>query len=158
MSFQSVVQSIPNISGCYRNGIKALGGYSNKINPANPRNCSGSVDLDDCLHEAQPQASRWDYIIGYGNDAYFVEVHSASGQVSKVLDKAIWLRNWLKADGQPISNIHHKDKNFHWIPTNGVNIIGKQRLLLAQNKVILVNRLKLHKIVIVPFERLKNSG
>lgn len=143
MSFQNVVQSMPSIRGCYRIGLQALGNYRNKIAPANTRNCSGSVDLDDCLSEAEPQASRWDYIIGYKNEAYFVEVHSASGQVSKVLDKANWLRNWLKNDGESLSEIHYKNKNFHWIPTNGVNIIGKQRLLLAQNKVILVNPLRL---------------
>ena len=142
MSFENVVQSIPNIRGCYRNGLQALGGYSNKITPADTRNCSGSVDLDHCLHEAEPQASRWDYIIGYENEAYFVEVNSDSGQVSKVLEKSNWLRNSLKTDGQAVSNIHYKDKNFHWIPTNGVKIIGKQRLL-AENKVVIASRLRL---------------
>lgn len=143
MSFQKGVQSISGIRDCYRKGLQALGNYSNKIVPRNTRNCSGSVGLDSCLHPSKPQDSRCDYIIGYGNEAYFVEVHSAFGQVSKVLQKANWLRNWLKIDGQPISLIHHKNKNFHWIPTNGVGIIGKERFLLAQNKIIVASRLTL---------------
>lgn len=89
MSFQKGVQIIPGIRDCYRKGLQALGNYSNKIVPGNTRNCSGSVDLDNCLHPSKPKDPRWDYIIGYGNQAYFVEVHSASGQVSKVLQKQI---------------------------------------------------------------------
>lgn len=143
MSFQKVVQSLPDIGNCFEKGLQALGNYSTKILPTNPRNCSGSVDLDKCLQVSQPQASRWDYIIGYNDESYFAEVHSASGQVSKVIEKTNWLRNWLKNEGEPVAKIHHKGKNFHWIPTNGVKIIGNQRALLAQNKIIIVNRLSL---------------
>jgi len=143
MSFYKIIQSIPNIKDGYKKGLQALGTYSVKVIPANARNCNGSIDLDDCLKKSEPQASRWDFVLGYEEKSYFVEVHSASGQVSKVIEKTMWLRSWLKNEGESLAKIHHEQKNFHWIPTNGVNIIGKERLRLAQEKVIIVSRLRL---------------
>lgn len=144
MSFRDSIDHTPSISECYRTGLQAMGNHSNKIEAANTRLLNGSVDLDTCTQQANPQSNRWDYIIGYNEKAYFVEVHPASSsEVSAVKLKVDWLRNWLKHDGAAISAIHHDGKNFHWIPTNGVDIRGKGQFLLAQNKIVVVNRLRL---------------
>jgi len=142
MTFLQAVQGIPSISECKRPGLRALGNYSAKIAPHNPQNCTGSVDLDHCLRDSFPDSARWDYTIGYNNHAYFVEVHSASGKVSDVIEKVKWLRNWLKQEGAPLAAIHEPTKSFYWIPTNGVNIKGgKYWAQLIQNKVIVNSRL-----------------
>jgi hypothetical protein len=143
MSFRNAVLGTPSIAASYQNGLRALGAYSAKIAPANTRKCEGSVDLDACLRAGDPQGSRWDYAIGYEGLAYFAEVHSASGQVSKVIDKVNWLRNWLRNDGARLAAIHYPGGNFHWIPIGGVNILGKERLRLAQDKIVIKSRLSL---------------
>lgn len=144
MSFKKSIKKTPSISGCYEEGLRAMGSYSTKVQATNNSLLCGSVDLDACIKKANPHSSRWDYIVGYNEKAYFVEVHPASSsEVSTVLLKVNWLRNWLKHEGAAISAIHHDGKNFHWIPTNGVDIRGKGQFLLAQNKIVVVNRLRL---------------
>ena len=143
MSFIKAVQSTPAISSCYKLGLQALGNYSAKIAPENPRDCTGSVFFDACLEAVYPRAARWDYAVGYGSKAYFVEVHPASGQVSEMLAKAVWLRNWLKKDGAQLSAIHHDGETLFWIPTKGVNILRKDKIRLAQEKIVVKNPLKL---------------
>ncbi len=141
MSFQQAVQNTAPIAECYRNGLLALGNHSLKITPSVPRSCSGSIDLDTCLQPRFPNATRWDYALGYGDYAYFVEVHPASGQVSEMLNKVTWLRQWLKGEGALLAAIHHPGKTFHWLSTNGVKIMGKYQLQLALNKVVVANHL-----------------
>ena len=143
MSFPIAVQSIQAIARCYKPGLQALGANSNKIDPDNPRNCTGSVHLDTCLEKVYPGDSRWDYAIGYLTKAYFVEVHPASGQVSEMIAKATWLRNWLKNDGAPLAAIHHDRETLFWIPTKGVNILRKDTVRLAQEKIVVKNHLPL---------------
>lgn len=142
MSFQATAKSIKQLTACYKPGLQALGGNSSKIKLFDTRRCNGSIDLDNCLKHSHPNDSRWDFIIGYNDKAYFAEVHPASGQVSEVIAKVTWLRGWLKSTGAPLAAIH-ADGNFHWIPPSGVKIIGKQRQLLAQNKVVIKSQLNL---------------
>ena len=143
MSFQKAIQNIPAISKCYQNGLQALGNHSSMIVPSDPRNCNGSVDLDQCLANTFPNEARWDYAVGYNNRCYFIEVHPASGQVSQIIAKVTWLRNWLKVEGALLLAIHNDDQSFHWIPTSGVNIPQRYKAQLAQNKIIVKSSLTL---------------
>lgn len=140
MSFENVVNSIPSIAPCLKNGLKAMKANSSYITPADARKCDGSVDLDLCCSKREPNANRWDYIIGYNQKAYFIEVHPASGQTKEVIAKCKWLKNWLKTEGTSLTAIHD-DKVFHWLSTGKVRIPGSERALAQHG--IRVNSLKL---------------
>ena len=141
MSFQKAAKSIPSILPCFQNGLQAMGANSKFVRPSDTKSCEGSIDIDSCFRQAQQQATRWDYAIGYKGKSYFVEVHPANGQVSELIAKCTWLRTWLKAEGAPLAQIHG-DGVFHWLSTAGVNIIGNGKAKLAQHKII-INGLKL---------------
>lgn len=91
-TFKSIVQAIPAIAGAYREGLQALESKdAGKVKPQNPRKLSGSVYLDKCLKTTNPHDARWDYVIGYREKAYFVEVHPANtSNVDEVVKKKKW--------------------------------------------------------------------
>ena len=99
-TFKSIVQAIPAIAGAYREGLQALESKdAGKVKPQNPRKLSGSVYLDKCLKTTNPHDARWDYVIGYREKAYFVEVHPANtSNVDEVVKKKKWLDVWLKTN------------------------------------------------------------
>jgi hypothetical protein len=52
-----------------------------KIDPINPRNILGSVNIDAVYSEKEPNAPRWDCLVGYLSEApraCFVEFHEAN--------------------------------------------------------------------------------
>lgn len=82
MSFRNAVRNIPEIKGCLKDGLQALGRNSGKIKASKKRVLEGSVDIDTCVKNIYPNASRWDYVFGYRNKIYYVEVHQ--GKASEV--------------------------------------------------------------------------
>lgn len=113
---------IQSITNCYQPGLQALGKNSKKVKPQNSRICCGSVDLDSCLKAALPNDPRWDYIICYNEQIYFVEVHPAStSQVQKMIDKANWLKRWLVNEGAPLAE-RSADVPFQWVGTKDIAV------------------------------------
>lgn len=122
--FQQAIESTPEIANCYQLGISALGQYSNKIVPADTRQCEGSVDIDACTKAKYPRASRWDYAIGYANKVYFVEVHGATtSEVSAVEKKLIWLKDWLRAEAPELYALRANEKPYYWIQSGKFDIL-----------------------------------
>ena len=76
--------------------------------------------------------ARWDYGLGYRppaarrEQAVWIEVHSATtGEVSAVLRKLQWLRDWLNNGAGRLKRMTDRadsDIRFVWIASNGVNI------------------------------------
>ena len=99
-TFESIVQAIPAIASAYRDGLQALESKdAGKVKPQNPRNLSGSVYLDKCLEKTNPHDARWDYVIGYCEKAYFVEVHPANtSNVDEVVKKKKYPQSLLRRD------------------------------------------------------------
>ena len=113
---QTVAQAVGE--GCCRPGTQALSAHSRSISAHNTRSLVGSVDLDACLKAQYPDASRWDFAVGYGecNLLAFVEVHGA--KVSEILKKKQWLDNFLAGRGAAL-NAWAGQKIFVWAPTQG---------------------------------------
>lgn len=90
----AAIQATSDIFPCFHtNSLKTLGQYRKKVNLSKP--CQGSVDIDLRLSSKYPNSNRWDYVIGYGDCAYFLEVHSAeTSEVNVVLKKLNWLKDW----------------------------------------------------------------
>ena len=143
-TFKQAVEETEEIKNGYQNGLKALGNYSNKVELGDTKKCEGSVAIDDCTESLYPQENRWDYVFGYKGEAYFVEVHSAhTSEVSVVLKKLQWLKDWLNSKAPDIKKLQAKDKAFIWIQTNGNHIItnSKQSKILAQKGLKPVSKL-----------------
>jgi len=101
MSFKKDVESIKDINACYKPGLQALSGDSEKVKCKKTRDLDGSVNLDDCVKSKYPNDPRWDYIISYKDQNYFIEVHPAStGEVKEIIKKITWLKRWLKKKGK----------------------------------------------------------
>jgi hypothetical protein len=96
-----------------------LGGVERreKIDPINPRNILGSVNIDAVYSEKEPNAPRWDCLVGYLSEApraCFVEFHEANRDscITEVKSKLEWLMG--KLQGSPFLTPRWK-ASFHWI-------------------------------------------
>lgn len=130
MTFAEAVAATPEIAGAYQRGLQALKGeHRNRIEADDTRSLAGSVDLDRTLKTAYPQASRWDYAVGYpvaGHDdqVAYVEVHPANtSKVDDVIAKKNWLTNWLH--GKPLDGL--PKRGFYWVPSGGDHILRGSR-------------------------------
>lgn len=114
LSFSQAMSKINTLTS--QDGLTALKGNERcKILPTNKRMVNGSADIDSSYLASEPISQRWDYVIGYKNQAYFVEIHPAcTSQVAKVIGKLEWLKNKLKGDLHPLDRIK-ADTPFHWI-------------------------------------------
>ena len=123
MTFKQKVQNTQEIKNCYQKGLQALREKDkDKIEAQNTRKLNGSVNIDECLKNKYPNASRWDYAIGYNNQTYFVEVHPAIPREIKELAKKLnWLKNWKR--NTPFRN----DNNFYWVASGKVGISSKSK-------------------------------
>ena len=124
-SFQEAVAGTPDISACCRNGLEAvLQRHRSKILLQDPRGCEGSVDIDACVLAKYPNDSRWDYCFAYKGDVFFVEVHTAnSSEVSTVIRKLTWLKEWLNKNAPGINELKARHVTpFYWIQSAGFNI------------------------------------
>ncbi|WP_448529522.1 hypothetical protein [Raineya sp.] len=143
INFKDIVQKIEVLKNCYQNGLQALGNHSVSIQVENTRLCEGSIDLDNCLKEIYPSENRWDYVVGYENKSYFIEVHPAdTSDVKVIIKKAEWLKKLLDNEAKNLKAISHQV--FYWIATSGVKLKGnKYQKQLAQSKIVIVKVLKL---------------
>lgn len=145
-TFKSIVQAIPAIAGAYREGLQALESKdAGKVKPQNPRKLSGSVNLDKCLKTTNPHDARWDYVIGYREKAYFVEVHPANtSNVDEVVKKKKWLEVWLKTNALDLKAMM-AGTGYYWIASGKVAILpnSPQARKIAKNKLVLCKELNL---------------
>lgn len=145
-TFKSIVQAIPAIAGAYREGLQALESKdAGKVKPQNPRKLSGSVYLDKCLKATNPHDARWDYVIGYREKAYFVEVHPANtSNVDEVVKKKKWLDVWLKTNALDLKAMM-AGTGYYWIASGKVAILpnSPQARKIAKNKLVLCKELNL---------------
>lgn len=145
-TFKSIVQAIPAIAGAYREGLQALESKdAGKVKPQNPRKLSGSVYLDKCLKTSNPHDARWDYVIGYREKAYFVEVHPANtSNVDEVVKKKKWLDVWLKTNALDLKAMM-AGTSYYWIASGKVAILpnSPQARKIAKNKLVLCKELNL---------------
>ncbi len=139
--FQSAVYCIADLKDGYRKGLQALKGNSAKVSASNRQELLGSVDIDECTKKRYPNASRWDYVIGYARKAWFVEVHPANtSNVQEMLKKVLWLEGWLQKEGRPLATIRN-DSLHYWIPSGKMCILktSPQYRSLAKYKLQITN-------------------
>jgi hypothetical protein len=100
---------------CKKPGLSALAGDKSYVAFGETRDILGSYDIDKCFKAAQPNASRWDYLVLYKGQSIFIEVHG--DKASDVIKKALWLHQYI------FKNYQHPPifgNLIYWICTNGV--------------------------------------
>ena len=135
MTFKEAVETAPTpVNGAYRTGKQALPEKDRRrVKCADPRRLTGSIDLDSALQKVPSHAEkpRWDYGLGYSpadgkEQAIWVEVHTATtGEVSAVLKKLQWLRDWLNSEApelRRLTDFASDNCRFVWIATSSVKI------------------------------------
>ncbi len=137
MNFADAIRSTPEIAQCLRNGLQALAGNSGKVAVRETRDLTGSVDVDTCLMKRYPNVPRWDYVFGYRDRIYYVEVHPADNtrKVREVTAKLQWLKQWRKLSAKNLEGLESQS-TYHWISTGRTASSvkrGKYLQILAQN-------------------------
>ena len=138
MNFADAVERTPEIAECLKNGLQALKRQDrNQIRYNASRDLRGSVDIDTCLRERYPTGSRWDYVFGYKDRIYYMEIHPAgsTGEVKRVVAKLEWLKQWRKLSAPSLEDLEGQS-TYHWISTGKTLSSlkkGKYRQILAQN-------------------------
>lgn len=130
--------------------------HRSKVTCADPQRLTGSIDLDSALARQPGYANdpRWEYGLGYRprngqEQAVWVEVHPAkTDEVSSVLRKQQWLREWLNANATLLKQLTDRtgeDIRFVWIASAGVKILknSPQSRQLSRSGVHLKSRLDL---------------
>ncbi len=144
--FKVAVEGTSDIESGYCIGLRAMGTYSTKVQVVNTKQLTGSVDIDGMVKDRYPEDARWDYVIGYRQYAYFVEVHSAeTSEVKTVLAKLKWLKNWLSTQAPGLVQIQSPVDPFVWIPSGRIGILphSPQAMRLNQSGLRLMPILKL---------------
>ena len=138
MNFTEAIQSIPEIAECLKNGLQALDRQDKtKIKVNASRDLKGSVYIDKCLEKRYPNAPCWDYVFGYKDRVYYVEVHPADNtrKVGEVTAKLQWLKQWRKRSARSLEDLEGQS-TYHWISTGKTASSvkrGKYLQILAQN-------------------------
>ena len=138
MNFTDAVRSVPEIAECLEDGLQALERQDKqKIKVNASRDLKGSVYIDKCLDRRYPNAPRWDYVFGYRDRVYYVEIHPADNtrKVREVTAKLQWLKQWLKRSARCLEDLEGQS-TYHWISTGKTASSvkrGKYLQILAQN-------------------------
>lgn len=147
MSFEDSVTHTPDVAKALCKGLQALGKNSTLVHAEDTHSINGSVDIDGTVKEKYPNEARWDYVIGYKDRAYFIEVHPAtsSDNIKEVIKKLYWLKGWLENEAPLIREMKSADTPYIWAYTCGVKLLptSKQFRLIAQNGIKLVKRVEL---------------
>ena len=156
MTYKKAVEAAPHpVNGMYRVGKQALENrHRNLVSCGQPRRLTGSIDLDSALAPQRPDENRWDYGMGYKpprgpEQAIWIEVHSATtSEVSKVLDKLQWLKDWLNGEAEQLRLLTEragKDIRYVWIASGKMAIPSHmpQARRLKQSGLPLQTRLEL---------------
>ena len=123
MNFTDAVLETPEIAECLKAGLQALGSNSDKIEVKSTGSLEGSVDIDTCLKTLYPDDTRWDYVFGYKDRLYYVEVHQGkTSEIKKVIAKLKWLMEWRQAT--ELEALKGRS-TYHWISTKGTDTFAK---------------------------------
>ena len=136
MTFKKAVEAAPPpVNLAYCPGKQALENrHRGLVTCTDSRRLTGSIYLDSALAQepGYTDKPRWDYSLGYkpqnGREhAVWVEVHSATTkEVSAVLKKLQWLRDWLNSEAEQLrlmTDFAKNDIRFVWIASSSVKIL-----------------------------------
>lgn len=141
MKFKEAVEATKDIAVGYCRGLKGLGANSVCIQLQNAQKANGSVDIDATTKTLYPTDARWDYVIGYDEKGYFVEVHPANtSNIREMVNKKKWLERWLVEKAPRLKELKANEL-YYWIPSGKCAILPTS----PQFKQISLHKLKITK-------------
>jgi len=103
MTLVEDVNTTSHLGGALSRGLGALKATDKShVSKKSTTKLAGSVDIDKALEPSQPNAHRWDYLVGVhegnGTRIHWIEVHPASstGNIAEIEAKMKWLMYWMK--------------------------------------------------------------
>lgn len=132
MTFQEAIYAA-HLGEGYKSGLQALKEQHRQvIECREPRNLTGSIDIDSALRQQFPTENRWDYGVGVRENqresAIWIEVHPASTRnVDTVLKKLTWLKEWMRQNAPELWTMTRKQEGYVWVATGGVHITKNSR-------------------------------
>ena len=123
--FREAVEATPEIAQCYEKGLGAIK-EKNIVKVQDTQKLQGSVFIDDCLHNVKKYSRQnlWDYVVGYKNHAFYIEVHGAKDSEVKTMKKKLqWVKDW-RLQSESLSKIR---STYHWVLTRGDAITRRSR-------------------------------
>lgn len=103
MSFSADVKATPHLEGKCCKGLGALLPADRaRVKVGTSTTLLGSVNVDAALQPIEPNAARWDYLVGqkqgHGEHLHCIEVHPAgsTGNIGEVEAKLDWLIGWMR--------------------------------------------------------------
>ena len=147
-TFKQAVEATADVQHCYKVGKQAIPSKDrDKVELTDSKKCGGSLFIDECLKKQNKYSNdnRWDYAIDYNGEVYFIEVHTASSsEVSTVIKKMKWLKDWLNYYA-PAINSFKAEAPFYWVQSNRYDIPRNSRYerLADQNGIRPIPRLVL---------------
>ena len=138
MNFINAIRNVSEIAECLKNGLQAFERQDRKkIKVNSSRDLKGSVYIDKCLERRYPNEHRWDYVFGYKDRIYYVEIHPAENtrKVEEITTKLGWLKRWRERSAKSLGDLEGQS-TYHWISTGKTASSvkrGKYRQILAQN-------------------------
>lgn len=126
MHFRKAVAATEALQDAYREGLQALKRADReRIRCDNPRDLTGSVNLDEALATSLPNDPRWDYGIAVrkrkgGEHVIWLEVHPATSRgAEEVRRKHSWLVEWLKSSAPLLKRMTGR---YVWVASGRVAI------------------------------------
>ena len=145
-SFNDSICKCEEIKDALKPGLSALKGNSKAVRATDTKLIDGSVDIDEAVRDKYPEDSRWDYVVGYANEAFFIEVHpAATSNVDEMVKKVKWLKDWLASSATDLKTLHKKEV-YYWVPSGKVNILPGS----VQYRKIAANHLMIKNPVVIP--------
>ena len=103
MSFSGDVMATANLEDAFCKGLGALAATDKaRLTVGAENRLLGSVNVDAALQASQPNAARWDYVVGQKKgqqeQLHWIEVHPAGGlgNIGEVEAKLKWLAAWMR--------------------------------------------------------------
>lgn len=122
--FKEAIMATPDVTGCWKSGLAALGDDSKKVIIPKDVRVDGSLDIDGSTVHLYPSDSRWDYAVCCAGKVYYIEVHSAiTSEVWTVIKKLRWLKSWLASNAPEIVKLtDYSISPFYWVQSSNCQI------------------------------------
>lgn len=127
--FKEAVESTGEVKDGYCLGLRALKRTDrSKVSCSDTSKLDGSLDIDTNIKALYPNSDRWDYAISYSGRICYCEVHPAeTSEVTKMIGKLAWLKQWLKDKAPDINALPAYSPKYVWVSSGRVNVLPTSR-------------------------------
>ena len=145
--FKEAVESTEEVKNGYRQGLQALKKTDrSKVSCSDTSKLDGSLDIDTQVKALYPNSDRWDYAISYSGKVCYYEVHPAeTSEVTKMIGKITWLKQWLKDKALAINVLPANSPKYVWVSSGRVNVLptSREAKRISSSGIVLTSRLNL---------------